>query len=209
MTEPEPPSEIERLAAHMMRTERLFLRVSVWQTVLSVVGALIGVLALYAALTESAEVRKQTEAAVWPYLQVTVSNFGGPNPRGAIVEFSFTNAGVGPAHLRAVRVTADGQARTSWEEIMALSGIEDDHVNTNTVSNYVFQPGETLVMLGIRTPAFAEAFLANTAETGNAYIDYCYCSIFDACWLADSRVLPIIPKPVAQCPDYGPEAFQG
>ena len=42
--------------------ERTFVRMTRWQTILSVVGIFIAVVALYAALKESAAVRQQTAA---------------------------------------------------------------------------------------------------------------------------------------------------
>ena len=46
-------------------TERAFVRLTFWQTVLSLVGVFIAVIALYAALAESDAARKQIAAAVW------------------------------------------------------------------------------------------------------------------------------------------------
>lgn len=46
-----------------------------WQIVLSVVGVFIAVLALYAAITESEAVRRQTAAAVWPFVQVSIADY--------------------------------------------------------------------------------------------------------------------------------------
>ncbi|MEJ2330125.1 MAG: hypothetical protein P8Z33_09715 [Gammaproteobacteria bacterium] len=48
----------------LLRAEHHIIRLTFWQTILSVVGVVIAVLALYAALTESAAVRQQTAAAV-------------------------------------------------------------------------------------------------------------------------------------------------
>ena len=38
-------------------------------------------------------------------------------------------------------------------------------------------------------------------------IAYCYCSIFDACWVVDSKIDLYSPEPVDACPDFGAEAF--
>jgi len=91
----------------MSRTEKLFVRVSVWQTVLSVAGVFIGVVALYAALTESEAARKQTAATVWPYLQLEVSDYA--NESGAGFSIAFSNAGVGPARVRAMQLRIAGR----------------------------------------------------------------------------------------------------
>ena len=48
---------------------------------------------------------------------------------------------------------------------------------------------------------------AAIADPENA-ISYCYCSIFDDCWLADSRLDALSPEPVQQCPDFGEATFR-
>jgi len=67
----DPPPVVE-----LSRSERLFLRLSLWQTVLSLVGVFVAFVALYAALTESEAVRRQTAAGVWPYVQLTINDYG-------------------------------------------------------------------------------------------------------------------------------------
>ncbi len=90
---PDETPETPELARPVSRTEKLFVRVSVWQTVLSVAGVFIGVVALYGALTESEAGRKQTAATVWPYLQLEISDYA--NETGAGFSIAFSNAGTG------------------------------------------------------------------------------------------------------------------
>src|SRR5690554_2849469 len=99
---PEPEPKSQELGASgtapmpaLSSTERAFVRLSLWQTVLSLVGVFIAVLALYAALTESEAVRQQTSAAVWPFVQVSIEDFDSGESAGFTL--SFTNEGVGPA----------------------------------------------------------------------------------------------------------------
>jgi hypothetical protein len=50
--------------------ERAFLRLTFWQTLLSLVGVFVGAVALYAALTESQRrATSRPPQTVWPYLQ--------------------------------------------------------------------------------------------------------------------------------------------
>ncbi len=67
----ETPDELPQdahSAPMLSRVERIFVRLTFWQTVLSVAGVFIAIVALYAALIESAAVRQQTAAAVWPFV---------------------------------------------------------------------------------------------------------------------------------------------
>lgn len=45
------------------------------------------------------------------------------------------------------------------------------------------------------------------ATTPDNRLAFCYCSIFDDCWLADSRADIQDPQPVDACPDYGDATF--
>lgn len=74
MTDEETPSsEVDSAGtASLLRAEQHIIRLTFWQTILSVVGIVVAVIALYAALTESAAVRQHTAAAVWPFVQLMV-----------------------------------------------------------------------------------------------------------------------------------------
>ena len=105
--EEETASTDERQPQHgespiLSHAERSFVRMSFWQTVLSVIGVFIAVIALYAALSESEAVRQQTAASVWPRVQLHVSDH--LSDHRAELTVSLTNAGVGPARMRSMRV---------------------------------------------------------------------------------------------------------
>ena len=190
----------------LAKTERMFLRLTLWQTVLSVAGVFIAVVALYAALTESAAVRQQTAAAVWPFLQ-----FGTEDSHwGESAEFtmSFTNTGVGPARMRTVRLVIDGHSVRDWAQaVTQLGGQLTDHVSRNFISGRVLSPNERIVAFSTTDPDLARQFQATVANPDN-FITFCYCSIFDECWLSDSRQDLQNPEAVRECPDFGDDAFR-
>ncbi len=190
----------------LSRSEKIFIRLSTWQTVLSVVGVFIAVVALYAALTESEAVRRQTAAAVWPYVQLAVNDYVGEDD--AVFEFSLTNAGVGPAHIRAMRVTMDGQHMTTWADVVrATSGGRVMEFSQTAANNRVLRPGEEVVIFGTRDAQLVQALRLAASSPANT-IEYCYCSIFDECWHANSRTPESLPRQVAQCPNYGQATFR-
>ncbi len=201
-TRPNAPGQLTAPA----RTEEMFLRLSFWQTVLSVVGVFIAVIALYATLTESEAVRQQTAAAVWPFVQVSIADYDSGDSAGFTL--SFKNSGVGPARVRALRVIIDGQPMRDWEHAVAhLGGKVDDRVGRSFVSDRVLSPEEQVNLISVTDPALARQFQAAIANPQNT-IAFCYCSIFDDCWLADSRRDALSPEPVEQCPDFGDAAFR-
>lgn len=186
-------------------TERAFVRLTLWQTVLSLVGVFIAIVALYAALTESEATRKQTAAAVWPFVQLTLRDH--LSELGAEFRISLTNAGVGPARMRSMRVLLEGKPLDDWHEAMARMGEEGTHrLGQSFVGRRVLIPGETIDMVSTTDRVLVEKFLATLARPGNSIV-YCYCSIFDECWVIDSEKDLQTPDPVGQCPDFGDEAF--
>ena len=169
----------------LAQTERIFLRLTFLQTVLSVAGVFIAVVALYAALTESAAVRQQTAAAVWPFVQFATED----SNSGKSAEFAmyFTNTGVGPARMRTMRLAIDDEPIRDWDHAVTLFGGQlTDQVSRNFVSNRILSPGEKVVAFSTTEPDLARRFRASVANPGSS-IAFCYCSIFDECWLADSR----------------------
>jgi hypothetical protein len=203
---PEDRDEGPPSAADTPGAERAFVRLTFWQTVLSLVGVFIAIVALYAALSESEATRKQTAAAVWPLVQLTISDH--LSETGAEFRISLTNAGVGPARMRSMRVLFSGEPLRDWHHAMALIGEEGTHrLGQSYVSRRVLIPGETIDMVSTMDRVLVEKFLATLARGGNS-ITYCYCSIFDECWVVDSEKDLQTPDPVEECPDFGDEAFR-
>jgi hypothetical protein len=190
----------------LSRTEAHIVRLTFWQTILSVVGVLIAVLALYAALTESAAVRQQTAAAVWPFVQPTVENYDTGEAAG--FSLAFTNAGVGPAKVKGVRLVVDGKPMRDWSEVVAgVGGDPGAAVNRNFISDRVLRPDETVVVFSTQDPGLVRKLVPAIGKMSSA-LTFCYCSIFDACWIADQVSVQQEPEPVDACPDFGDDTYR-
>lgn len=202
----ETPPDAEPDASPLSGTEKLFVRLTFWQTVLAMAGVVVGIVALYAALTESAEVRRQTAAAVWPFVQFLIEDYDYED--AARFSMNFTNAGVGPARMRGLRLILNGQPVQNWEQaVREVRGDVTAPVGRSFVTGRVLRPDETISLISTDDADLARRFQAAIADPANS-ISYCYCSIFDDCWLADSRRDIQNPEPVESCPDFGDSAFQ-
>ncbi len=191
--------------ADLSGSERAFVRLTFWQTVLSLVGVFIAVVALYATLAESDAARKQTAAAVWPFVQLTFHDH--LSETGAAFRISMTNAGVGPARMRSMRVLLDGVPLRDGHHALELVGEVGTHrLGQSFVSRRVLIPGETVAMVATTDRVLVEKFLGTLARPGNS-ITYCYCSIFDACWVVDSEKDLHTPEPVDECPEFGEQSY--
>ncbi|HPF25214.1 MAG TPA: hypothetical protein P5528_00920 [Steroidobacteraceae bacterium] len=190
----------------LSRAEKIFTRLTLWQTVLSVASVVVAVIALYAALTESAAVRKQTAAGVWPFVQLSIDTFDSAD--SASFTLALRNVGVGPARIRGVRLLLGGEAIHDWAHaVRKLGASPTSEVTRNFVTDRVLSRDERVIMIGTHVPDLARRFQAALADPANS-ITFCYCSIFDDCWLADSSQDLQNPKSVESCPDFGAESYR-
>lgn len=202
MAEAPAPEEKPRLTA----AERIFIRINMAQTVLAVAGLFTGAVALYAALTESDAVRRQAAAAVWPYVQLL--SWDSIAPGEEFFRISMTNSGVGPARIEAVRLKLEGATATTWAEgLTRVSGGAVPRYSQMAVVGRVLSPVETVNLMETSDPALVQRLHEIVAnETGS--LEYCYCSIYEDCWLANISGQIAKPEPVSRCPDFGPESFR-
>ena len=190
--------------------ERTFLRLTFWQTVLSLAGVFTGVVALYAALNESRAVREQTAASVWPYIQIIINDTD--NGTSARFALSFENVGVGPALMRGVELRLSGEPVRTWDDMASRLLGEAARVGVdfgrNSVSSLVIGPAEEVVAFQTNQRKLALA-VQKAMYGGQASLRYCFCSIFDQCWLGNlqQKTGHTKPKPIETCPDFGGAAF--
>ena len=67
-------------------------------------------------------------------------------------------------------------------------------------------PEETVVVFGTTDAQLARK-LVGAIKKQRSVLTFCYCSIFDECWLADSRKDLQAPVLVEVCPDFGEETY--
>ncbi|MEM9169744.1 MAG: hypothetical protein AAGC56_08825 [Pseudomonadota bacterium] len=201
----------------MTRAERIFVRISILQTVLAVAGMFTGAVALWAALNESDAVRKQQQAAVWPRIDIAVTN----NSVDAYpyTSVSASNNGIGPARVQYIAAYVDAAVQNDWWRVMeATAGVDGGAVMLSNadLNGRVLAAGETRELVRVDSRAMPEEAAISSSELrglfsaavdeGRVKLAVCYCSVFDDCWLAetDSGVEPVM---VDACPAKGDENF--
>lgn len=210
-TEDKPPStDSAPDSGTIAGVEKAFLRLTFWQTLLSLAGVFTGAVALYAALNESQAVRLQTASSVWPYVQLMINDRDDGD--SAYFALSLENVGVGPARMRRMRLTLHGEPMRNWQMLTAaLLDAEAElgaEYGKNSVSLRVLAPGQSVAAFQTHDAGLALK-MQEAVYSGAAQLSYCYCSIFDDCWLSDSdrpEGEETI-QPVTQCPDYGAAGF--
>lgn len=186
-------------AQSLTRSERINIRIAATQTVLAIVGIFIGSVALYAALGESEAVRKQTEASVWPRVDVVSAYYGIAGEER--VEIIARNRGIGPAVVKSVIVAVDGEPQKNWFDVIrALSPGDRPSISNQEIDKAVISPNEDVRLLSLeekysskaQTLAVRDAFIAKRLS-----VEICYCSVFDSCW--ETRSKDGAPKEVKEC----------
>jgi hypothetical protein len=186
------------------RAERLFLRLTLLQTVLAAAGLFTAAVALYAALVESEAVRRQSAAIVWPYVQVILET---NTTEGAEqFEVRLSNAGVGPARMGQVRLTFGGDVRRDWPSVLAAVDSADADFAWSFVTGRVLKPGEEVRLFATSDPVAASRLFSALQDETNAF-RVCYCSIYDECWVREAADPRAAPQDVTACPDYADAAF--
>lgn len=188
----------------LSRSERVFVRISILQTVLALIGILTGTIALYAALNEADAVRKQQKASVYPGIVQAQSYSNDPeNPR---FSFLVVNNGIGPGRIASLKVTVDDQAVRTWYELTKAIGANETVYNKfgqSQIAGRLIRAGETIEVLQTRNIDLVNALVS---EGSRIEIDLCYCSVFEECWIPSGTITdgPII---VEDCPDHGDDQF--
>jgi hypothetical protein len=169
--------------------------------VLSLAAGVAAVTAVAISLYQASLAREQLRASAWPYLGQSNSFITGqPYLRNV------SNAGVGPARVRAFTVLVDGRPVRTWDDaVRALTGeAEPALVYSSFGRGTVLPPGASRTLLTLPSGARAAKFwLAAQTRLRTAV---CYCSVYDECWQADSRAEE--PTAVRACTGDSTATFQ-
>lgn len=135
---------------------------------------LIGVCALGVSVYEVRLMRTQARAEVWPIVEA--SSLYDHDSYAVSVE----NKGIGPALIRDVEVTVDGDPMKDWTHFYrALGGEDVPDVSMARTTGNILRPNEAVktVRFGSRS---GETVWRNAER---ATLSICYCSAVDQCWL--------------------------
>jgi hypothetical protein len=154
----------------------------------------------YATFVQANATSKIQQSETWPYISYGTGNLTDEGSREIL--FSLGNDGVGPARLKQLEFLYDGKPMESPRQFLqrCCGDSPNDPVDFMS-SNFeiVLRPGETTNFIRLpRRPENAAIWDRLNVERWKVAIRACYCSIFDDCWVIDSRTQT--PAPVKVCP---------
>lgn len=175
------------------------------------VATFIGVLALIVSAYTAWVQRQQVRAQVLPILQYGTSNM--PN-----LMVGIDNKGVGPALIKHVVVTLDGEAMPTWQAVLdRMLGPGTHHFAESDIGSLVLAPNETVTMLTPEDDSGAPLHVGPPGSAGallnegrhHLAVEVCYCSTLGDCWMLNAGARKMATTvPVRACPAPSARTFQ-
>ncbi|MGJ3232011.1 MAG: hypothetical protein ACFE0P_09445 [Oceanicaulis sp.] len=184
---------------------RLRLR---FETVGSIAAIVVGVAALFVSWDQARVMRAQQHASVLPAIQI--DGYQSRDAQTASIGLRVRNAGVGPAILSSVDLARLGEPSEDFAPIAVLLP-EDYNINWSTMIGRVVAAGETVEAVSFHWPVSAldaEQAEALAAEWASWDVTVCYCSVFDRCWIAETRGVGDRARDVKSCPSPDYDLFE-
>ncbi|NRA29983.1 MAG: hypothetical protein HRU11_06945 [Parvularculaceae bacterium] len=165
-----------------------------WSDVGSFLAVILSIAALLVSVIEANTTNRAAEAEVWPYVEI----YGGYSGEGFY--YRMQNKGVGPALLKSLVITLDGEPVDSAADMVAdVLGEEDafgyDRIRSTTPSGGVISPREVINLFSVEWDPVARRLEEQLRDRLDA--EACYCSVYDRCWIAKKGALE--PEPVQSC----------
>lgn len=197
--------------------------------VLSVTAIMVSLSSLYLAQNSSNAMERLVQANSMPFLQLESGNASDEGEPGFLA-FSVRNAGNGPASIHTFEMVVDDQSfpgggriaedvlraccSEQFEQALAaadgdlLRAIDND-LTSPVASTFLAPNDEAIAWVWRRTDANATLWNAVDAarQRGRLRMRACYCSLFDECWVAETRQFP--PRPVDACEAPAPRETPG
>lgn len=190
------PNQLNNAAAERWLKFLPFMMIG--HLLITVPAFVISIALAYATFVQADATRKIQQSETWPFVSYGTSNStadGKPE-----ISLNLTNNGVGPAKLEAMEFLYNGKPMPSPREFLrqCCAGARKLSFMSEPVTG-VLRPGQQRNFIRLpRTDANADIWSKLDTERWKVVVRSCYCSIFDACWVTDSRRAD--PQPVEACP---------
>ena len=155
---------------------------------ISIAAIVVSVCALFISVFEVRIMREQQHAQAWPYVEwlptFTKSGF----------TVDVENKGVGPALIRDVEISIDGEPIADYDDFLGEILERDTGIfySYSTLSKRVLKPGENVTILKVSNEQDVQKII-NTEKSVEMKI--CYCSVYNTCW----ETTGLESKPVEKC----------
>lgn len=183
------------------------------ESALAIGAVIIAAVSLWVAFDSERTNRELVASASWPFVEFE-SGESTAEPRAVSLELS--NDGIGPAKLESFELFWNGRAqRSPWMLLQSCCArgnpdsnpalTHDPTIDTASDEGIVVRAGESVTFFAYsRTAGNAAIWDALASRyVGSLSVRYCYCSVFDECWLVSARLgvlRNLNPPRVRACP---------
>ncbi|MDJ0839686.1 MAG: hypothetical protein QNK37_24425 [Acidobacteriota bacterium] len=168
------------------------------QMIIALSAVLISLCAVFISVYETWLMRKHQRLSVWPSLAVmtvmTPEKF----------EVQIRNNGTGPALVKSVHVTVDGETVTNWRGMLRKL-YPDQPVpvfSRSQLNGRVIQSRESVPAFSIEAEGWPNKLRRDIERIG---MTLCYSSIYEECWVIEGDAEPTLLS--GKCIDRGKEEF--
>lgn len=162
-----------------------------WDLALGVSAVCISLVSILLAIHNGHAMERLVQANSWPFVKMTYTNFnqdGTPHNH-----LDLTNKGVGPASIESLEVFYDGKAMPGARALLnamlkRITVSPNPRILDSGVVNNVLSAKEQMTFVDFHGEDYSPEDYA-AIRTGLRKVESrtCYCSVFDECWLADTR----------------------
>lgn len=195
--------ESQEIEHHHHHTGRPWL-----DLLLGISAVAISFISLFLAIANGRAMERLVQSNSWPFVQVGSSNVdadGSPH-----VRFDISNKGVGPAHIETLQATYNGapvnKPRALLDSLLGRVTVPSHpRIILSSVVHGVLAAKEHVTFFDVKPEDLSAADYA-AIDAGLRKLEFlaCYCSVFDECWIVDTRKTEH--SKVKQCP-ASPDGF--
>jgi hypothetical protein len=162
----------------------------------------ISFISLFLAIANGRAMERLVQSNSWPFVMIGPSN---ADPDGTPhIHLDIMNKGVGPARIETIEVEYDGKTISSPRALLnalldRTTAPPHPRMLVSNIVHGVLAAKERISFVDLKSEDLStEDYAAITAGLRKVDFLACYCSVFDECWMADSRKTR--PAKVKVCP---------
>jgi hypothetical protein len=177
-----------------------------WDFAIGGTALLVSLISLYVAIHHGEIMEKLVAANSWPNIEAGGNVVEGKTPGTARFEIAVRNNGVGPARVESLELWDAGTPITDAALLAKRIKAAGDGGSLNarlegaSIVGQVVGARETVSVVAFETPETARWSLPMIKLASQLQTRVCYCSVFDECYVADSRVANGRASHVETCP---------
>lgn len=155
--------------------------------ILAATAILLSAVSIYIALQHGRTMERLVAANSWPNLSIGTSNEDDAGRDD--ITFDIQNTGVGPARIDTLELFYRGVAQPDWATLLrTCCGAKKISFETSKVTDEVLPARATVQPLRVKRAAMGDAvWSALNVERFKMDVRVCYCSVFDECYVRDTR----------------------